>query len=174
MTPSYARPESSEYASYYAGYIAKVPEGDLLRILDSQGQEFARLLGSVPESRGEFAYAPGKWTLKEVISHVTDAERVFGYRALRIARADTTPLPGFDENAWVPHSGAAQRTLRDLIAEFQAVRGATVALYRHLPAEAITRTGTANNQPVSVRALAWITAGHSLHHAGLIRERYLG
>ncbi|MGQ0703906.1 MAG: DinB family protein [Gemmatimonadales bacterium] len=174
MPPSYTRPEPAEYASYYASYIGKVPDGDLLGTLESQGKEFARLLGSVPESRGDFAYAPGKWTLKEVVSHLTDAERVFSYRALRIARADATPLPGFDENAWVPNSGARQRTLRDLVGEFQAVRGATVALFRHLPAEALPRVGTANNHPVSVRALAWIVAGHALHHEGLIRERYLG
>ena len=174
MPPTYTRPDSSEYASYYASYIGKVPEGDLIRTLESQGQAFATLLGAAPESRGDFAYAPGKWTLKEVVSHVIDAERVFGYRALRIARADQTPLPGFDENSWVPNSGAKQRTLRDLVGEFQAVRGATVALFRHLPPDALTRTGTANNNPVSVRALAWIVAGHALHHEGLIRERYLG
>ena len=167
------RPEPSEYANFYAGYIAKVPDGDLVQTLETGLADFSETIGSLPESKGGFAYAPGKWTLRELLGHVIDAERVFAYRAMRIARGDTTALPGFDEKAWVPASGANQRTLADLLAELRAVRNATVALLRHLPEEGVTRMGTASNNPVSVRALAWIIAGHPIHHLGVVRERYL-
>ncbi len=171
--PAYQRPAPDEFADFYAGYIAKVPDGDLVETLARTGREVAALLRSIPESRGDHAYGPGKWTIKEVLLHVIDAERVFGYRALRIARGDPTPLPSFDENAWVPNSGAGRRTLADLVDEFEKVRAATVALFRHLPEDAPVRRGTASNREVSVRALGWIVAGHALHHQGLIRERYL-
>ena len=167
------RPEPSEYAPFYAGYVAKVPDGDLLQTLETGLADYAATFGTLPESRGGHAYAPGKWTLRELLGHVIDAERVFAYRAMRIARGDTTPLPGFDEKAWVPESGSNQRSLADLLGELEAVRGATVALLRHLPEASITRTGTASNHPVSVRALAWIIAGHPIHHLGIVRERYL-
>ena len=114
--PQYLRPEPSEYAPFYAGYVAKVPDGDLIGVLEANLEEFSRTLGALAEVRGGFAYAPGKWTLKEVIGHVIDAERVFSYRAMRIARGDETPLPGFDEKAWVPQSGANDRTIADLLA----------------------------------------------------------
>jgi hypothetical protein len=172
-TPRYDRPEASEYAAFYAGYIAKLPGGDLLRTLEQQEKDTAALLGAVPQAKGDFAYAPGKWTLKEVVCHIADSERVFAYRLLRIARGDQTPLPGFDEQSWVPNAGCAERTLADLVAELRVVRAGTLALLRHLPAEAATRRGTANNVEVSVRALAWIIAGHERHHLALIRERYL-
>ena len=172
-TTRYDRPDPSEYAAFYAGYIAKVPDGDLVGVLEANLEEFVRTLGPLAEVRGGFAYAPGKWTLKEVIGHVIDAERVFSYRAMRIARGDETPLPGFDEQAWVPQSGANDRTIADLLAELRAVRAATVALLRHLPADAVTRSGTASGNGVTVRALAWIIAGHPMHHLGILRERYL-
>jgi DinB family protein len=172
-TPRYDRPPSTEYASFYAGYIAKVPDGDLLRTLESNVEETMGLLAGLPESKGSFAYAPGKWTLKEVVGHMVDSERVFSYRALRIARGDTMPLPGFDEKAWAPNSGANSRTLVDLLGELRIVRAATLALFRHLPPESVGRVGTASDQPVSVRALAWIIAGHERHHVAIIRERYL-
>ena len=171
--PSYERPETSEYAPFYAGYIAQVPEGDLLDLLERQGEETTRLLAGLPASRGDFAYAPGKWTLKEVLGHIADAERVFAYRALRFARGDVTPLASFDEQAWTPDSGARSRTVADLGEELRAVRAATLALLRHLPAEAPTRRGTASGREISVRALAWIIAGHERHHLRILRERYL-
>lgn len=171
--PRYDRPESSEYAPYYGTYIGKVPDGDLLRGLEAQSEATMGLLSGVPEAKGGFAYAPGKWTLKEVIGHVTDAERVFSYRALRIARGDTIPLPGFDQDPWVPNSGANARTLADLLGELRVVRASTLALLRHLPPESVTRMGTASDKPISVRALAWIIAGHERHHLGIVRERYL-
>jgi hypothetical protein len=167
------RPEPSEYAPYYAGYVAQVPDGDLLRTLETGLGDYATTFGALPEAMGRHAYAPGKWTLRELLGHVIDTERVFAYRAMRIARGDTTPLPGFDEKAWVPESGSNRRSLADLIAELRAVRGATVALLRHLPEDSIDRMGTASDNPVSVRALAWIIAGHPIHHLGVVRERYL-
>jgi uncharacterized damage-inducible protein DinB len=169
----YDRPAADEYAEYYTGYVSLVPDGDLVETLERTGRELVQELERLPESKGDLAYGPGKWTIKEVILHVCDAERVFGYRAMRIARGDTLSLPSFDENAWVPMSGAKDRTLASLIEEFQAVRAASVALFRNLPAEAATRRGTASNHPVTVRALAWIVAGHMLHHRGILRERYL-
>ena len=172
-TPRYDRPDSSEYATFYAGSVAKVPDGDLLRTLEQQDEQTMALLSGVPESKGSFAYAPGKWTLKEVVGHIADAERVFSYRALRIARGDTMSLHGFDEKAWVPNGGANSRTLADLLGELRVVRAATLALLRHLPPDSVGRVGTASEKPVSVRALAWIITGHERHHLGIIRERYL-
>lgn len=173
-SPEYQRPAPGEFAEFFAGYVAMVPQGNLLEILEQSGRDLVTMLRGVPEARGDFAYAPGKWTLKEVIGHVSDTERVFSYRAVRIARGDTVALPGFDENAWVPNSGAAQRTLGDLLDEFEAVRAASVALFRSLPREAVARRGTASNREITVRAIAYITAGHPLHHARIIREKYLG
>jgi len=171
--PRYDRPDPAEFAPNYAGYISKVPDGDLVRGLEEQHEQTMALLSGVPEAKGSFAYAPGKWTLKEVIGHLTDAERVFSYRALRIARGDTMPLPGFVEKAWVPNAGSNARTLADLLGELRVVRASTLALLRHLPPESVTRVGTASDRPVSVRALAWIIAGHERHTLGIIRERYL-
>jgi hypothetical protein len=171
--PQFDRPDPGEHDEYYARYIATVPDGDLLSMLEAQGRETAGVLRGVPEARGDFAYAPGKWTLKEVVGHVSDTERVFSYRALRIARGDETPLASFDQNAWTPQSGARARTLADLVDELEAVRRATLALLAHLPAQAPLRRGTASGKGITVRALAWIIAGHERHHLGIIRERYL-
>ena len=170
MTPI-ARPEASEYSSYFAKYIALVPEEDLTALLAAQARETAELLEGVPATQAEYRYAPGKWNVKQVVGHVTDAERVFTYRALRFARGDTTSLPGYDENVWA--QGADEgRTLEDLVGEFQAVRAATLAFARSLTAEACTRKGPANDAVVSVRALLYIIAGHERHHVALLRERY--
>lgn len=171
---TYDRPAPGEYNEFYAGYIAGVPDGDLLAILEQQGREAQALLGALAEPKGNYAYAPGKWTLKDVILHIADAERVFGYRALRIARGDEMNLHPFDENAWVPRAGATRRTLQDLLAELAAVRAATLAMLRHLPPDTPARQGTASGKAITVRALAWIMAGHERHHLRIIRERYLG
>ena len=171
--PRFLRPEASEYAPFYAGYVALVPDGDLLDTLERQGEDTARILGALPEARGDHAYAPGKWTVKEVLGHLADGERVFSYRALSFARGDATPLPGFEENAWVPASGARDRSLSSLVAELRAVRGATLALLRGLPPGADLRRGVANEQEISVRGLAWVIAGHERHHLKILRERYL-
>jgi hypothetical protein len=171
--PQYDRPDASEYNPYYGKYIALVPEGDLLRMLEEQNRETMNVLGALPETRGDFSYAPGKWTLKEVIGHLADSERVFSYRALRFARGDQTPLASFEQDDWVPQSGAAGRSLADLATEYAGVRRATLDLLTHLPPEAPVRRGTASGNVVSVRALAWIIAGHERHHLKIIREKYL-
>ena len=171
-TAGIPRPESSEYAPHYETYVSKVPQGDLLKILEDQGRETQRLLAGVSDAKALHRYAPGKWSVKEVVGHVMDTERVFCYRALRFARADDKPLQGFDENAWVPAGRFDARSLADLAGELDAVRRATIALLRGLDTEALARRGTANNKTISVRALAWIMAGHERHHVGILHDRY--
>ncbi|MGE5099445.1 MAG: DinB family protein [Deltaproteobacteria bacterium] len=168
-----ARPNADEHSAYYARYIERVPDGDIVSMLRDQIGNTAALLRSLPSDRAEFAYAPGKWTVKQVVGHMTDVERVMSYRALRFSRNDSTELPGFDENDWVANSNFAARTLADLVDEYQAVRAATIHFAKHLDADASMRRGTANGQGVSVRALLYIIAGHELHHVALVRERYL-
>ena len=173
MTWRTERPGEGESAPYYRTYIDDVPAGDIVRTLNGQIAETTALLAGISEAKADHRYAPGKWSIKEVVGHLADAERVFAYRALRFARGDATPLPGFDENAWVPAADFGARTLAELTAEFQAVRRATVALFGSLGDAAATRSGTANGQAVAVRALAWIVAGHERHHARILGERYL-
>ncbi|HEX4602176.1 MAG TPA: DinB family protein [Gemmatimonadales bacterium] len=168
-----ARPDASEYGPAYGAYVARVPEGDLLALLEQQGRETQGLLASVPEGKALYRYAPGKWSVKEVIGHLMDCERVFACRALRFARGDQTPLPGFDEQLYAPAGNFDERPLQDLAGELDSVRRATIALFRGLPADALARRGTANNRDVSVRALAYIIAGHERHHVAILRERYL-
>jgi hypothetical protein len=172
MAEHHERPAPDEYAAYYAGYVARVPAGDIVAILETQIERTRALLASVPETMADHAYAPGKWTIREVIGHLSDAERVFAYRALRFGRGDTTELAGFDENAYVPAGGFGGRSLASLIDELVAVRKASVALFRGLPAGAWLRRGVASGHVVTVRALAWIMAGHELHHRAILEERY--
>src|SRR5262245_976954 len=165
------KPQPDEHVEYYARYIRLVGD-DALGALRAQSASTPRMLSGLSEAQANHRYAPEKWSVKEVVGHITDAERVFSYRALRIARADTTPLPGFDENAWVPVAHFDRRSMHDLVAGYEAVRAATVALLSSFDEDALTRRGTANDQVISVRALAHIMAGHELHHVALLRERY--
>jgi len=165
------KPGAGEHDPYYSKYIQLVGD-DALAALRAGSASTPRLLSGVSEPQALHRYAPGKWSVKEVLGHVTDSERVFAYRALRIARGDGTPLPGFDENVWVPEGRFDRRALPELVAEYSAVRAATLALLRSLDSEWLVRRGTANGQEVSVRALAHIMAGHELHHVKLLRERY--
>lgn len=167
-----ARPAPSEYLEYYDRYIRLVGD-DVLRALREGVETTRRMLEPLPESRGDWRYAPGKWSIKEVMLHVTDTERVFSYRALRFARKDPAPLPGFDQDAWMPESGAPERTLRSLIDEHRAVRAATLAFFENLAPEAWERAGIANDARMSVRAAAFVIAGHEAHHQGVLREKYL-
>jgi uncharacterized damage-inducible protein DinB len=167
------RPRTDEYAEFYGKYVEKVPDGNIVALLATQVDDTLVLLRELSDTQALSAYAPGKWSIKEVVGHMADTERVFAYRALRIARGDTTPLPGFDEKAYTPAGHFNRRPLASLLAEFMAVRGATVALLAGLPADAWTRTGTASNTAVSVRGIAWIMAGHELHHRAILAERYL-
>lgn len=172
MTVAIPRPDATEYAPNYSGYVSRVPEGDLIGLLETQRRETQSLLAGLTEAKALHRYAPGKWSVKEVIGHVADTERVFCYRAMRFARGDHTPLPGFDENLYAPAGRFDARPLSDLAAELDAVRRATVALLRSFDAEALARRGTANGKEVSVRALAYIIAGHERHHLAILRERY--
>lgn len=166
------RPNPDEHIAYYGKYIALVPEGDFVARLGSEIGNTTALLRRAPAKRGDFAYAPGKWTVKETVGHMADVERVMAMRALWFARGDVSPLPGFDENAWVPSGNFANRSLADLTDEFQAVRMATVAMVRGLDPASYARRGTANGAEISVRALLYIIAGHERHHVALLKERY--
>ena len=172
-TATIPRPDATEYAPFYGTYVGKVPDGDLLELLERQRRETQNLLAGLSDTQALHRYAPGKWSIKEVVGHLMDSERVFCYRALRFARADEKPLQGFDEKAWVPAGSFDARPLADLAAELDAVRRATIALFGGFDAAALARKGTANNNEVTVRALAWIVAGHERHHVAILRERYL-
>ncbi|HYO63819.1 MAG TPA: DinB family protein [Pyrinomonadaceae bacterium] len=167
------RPEETEYLAYYGRYVALVPEGDILGTLRAQLEDTVALLRGVPESQETFRYADGKWSVRELVGHMIDTERIFAYRALRFARNDQTPLPGYDENEYVSNSSYDSYALADLAAELRSVREATMFLFKHMDAAAWRRTGSANGAEVSVRALAYIIAGHELHHRGILRDRYL-
>jgi hypothetical protein len=175
MTPAKiasSRPEPGEYAAFYEKYIAMVLGNDIVPILEAQRLQMAQLLAARTERDGNFRYAPDKWSVKEVIGHLADSERIFAYRALRIARQDQTPLSGFEQDDYVRSGAFGERTLADLAEEFAHVRSATVALFRPLREEAWSRRGVANKNEVSVRALAFIIAGHELHHREILKERY--
>jgi uncharacterized damage-inducible protein DinB len=166
------KPDANEYAAFYETYVSLVPDVDAVAALEAQRMQMAQLLAGRSERDGNFRYAPGKWSVKEVIGHLADSERIFSYRALRIARGDATPLSGFEQDDYVREAGSGRRELRDLAEEFAAVRGATVALYRALGEEAWKRRGSANKSEVTVRALAFIIAGHELHHRNTLEQRY--
>ena len=166
-------PPASEYAPYQAGYVASVPEGDIFEILARQRTQFPEFVQSLGESRGSYRYAPDKWTVKEMIGHVNDTERVFAYRALRFARGDETALASFEQDQYVPMGNFNARTLASLTDEFAHIRAATLDLYYHLDPEALARRGSASGFVVSVRAMAYVIAGHVAHHEQILKERYL-
>lgn len=167
-----ARPEPGEYAPYFEKYISLVPGNDVAGALESQRVQTMQLFAGRSERDGNFRYALGKWTVKEVLGHITDSERIFTYRALRIARGDKTPLPGFEQDDFVTNGGFNERPLANLAEEFAQVRGASLALFKSFAQDAWTRRGTASDKEVSVRALAYMTAGHELHHRQILEERY--
>jgi hypothetical protein len=168
-----ARPDPAEVPAGYAGYVGKVREGeDLMGLMQTQLDEVRAAFGRFPEARGSYRYAPGKWSVKELLGHLTDVERIFCYRALRFARRDATPLPGFDENSYAPAMEADRRPLDDLLQEWLDVRRSTISFLRGLPADAWSRRGIANGKEVSVRALAYAVAGHARHHLEVLAERY--
>jgi DinB superfamily len=175
MTPVLAssRPDPSEYAPYYEKYISLVPSGDIVSVLESLLDSSQALLRSVTEELGDHAYAPGKWSLKEVLGHLSDSERIFGYRILRISRNDQTPIEGFEQDDYVRNGPFRNCKLADLAEDFAVVRRSTLRLLRNLADQAWLRRGVANKNEVSVRALAYITAGHELHHIAIVRDKYL-
>jgi DinB family protein len=166
------RPPEAEFASFYAGYVSLVPEDDIVRVLEEQADEVRlRVRGFIP-SREEFRYAPGKWTVRQVLGHMTDAERVFGFRAFCFSRGDENPLPGFDENEYVVRSVFEAVPLSDLVEEFGHIRQGNLMVLRRLADEEWRRIGIASGHSVSVRALAYIMAGHVRHHLEILRTRY--
>jgi hypothetical protein len=173
LNTSAMRPDAGEYAPYYEKYISLVPAGDVVETLSGQLDETLTLLRGLSEAQGHSRYAPDKWSVKEVVGHVIDTERIFSYRALRFARNDQTPLSGYEQNDYVSAANFDRRPLSDIAAEFEHVRRATLALLRALDEEAWRRRGVANDNEVSVRALAYILAGHVTHHVQIIRTRYL-
>ena len=170
---AYLRPQPAEYAPYYDRYISLIQGNDILAALEDQRRQTLLLLSGRPESDGDLRYAPGKWSLKEVLGHINDTERIMSYRALRIARGDATPIEGFEQDDYVRNGPFALRPLADLIEDYIAVRRATVSLFRNLDEAAWTRQGVANKNEMTVRALAYIIAGHELHHRRIIEEKYL-
>jgi hypothetical protein len=172
MPSSIPRPADDEFAPYYTPYIAALPAGDVLTTLEHDLADTLTLFHATPEARGTFRYAPGKWSVKDVVNHIIDAERIFAYRALRIARGDQTPLATFAENAYAVSANADDRTIADLAAELEAVRHATLMLFRSFRVDVMTIRGTASGFPVTPRALAHILAGHARHHVNVLRERY--
>jgi hypothetical protein len=167
------RPAADEHHAFYGKYIALVPESEPIAALEHQLADMLPLLGALTEAQGGLRYAPGKWSIRQVLAHLLDSERVFAYRAMWIARGDRTPLPGFDENVHAAEAGADARSVKALVDELELLRRSNLAMFAGLPAPAWTRRGIANESEISVRALAFIIAGHARHHVTLLRERYL-
>ena len=167
------RPGAGEYVNYYEQYISKVPEGDILEILAVQNRETMQLLETIGESRGNHRYAPGKWSIKQVVGHVSDVERVFAYRALAFARGDTTALPSMEAGDYVRNANFERRALGSIAAEFAAVRAATLQLFANLDGESLLRRGKASGNEFTARAYPFIIAGHERHHVDVLRTQYL-
>lgn len=167
------KPEITEYPDFYAGYIGKVPEGSIQTLLASQFENTRDLFSGLSEAQSNQAYAPEKWSLKEVLGHIIDAERIFVYRALCMARGDRQPLPGMDQDLYMAGAHFARRPIKDLVGEYVAVRRATLSFVNSLTPEDLQKTGVANNGSFTVNALLYIIAGHELHHLDLVRTRYL-
>jgi hypothetical protein len=170
--PRIPRPSAAEYVRPYEPYVARIAGDDAWPELTSQVAEADRLLGTLSEDRALHRYAPGKWSVKQVVGHLCDNERVYAYRALRFGRGDPTSLSNFDENLYAETGRFDARPLSDLLDELRAVRTATLTLYRTFDDEALRRVGVARGNPISVRALVWVTAGHVRHHLDVLRERY--
>ncbi len=170
MTP---RPDRSEASAYYFTYIDQVPDGDVRDQLDVQGGDFVALLRGISEQTSLHRYAPDKWSIRDVVNHINDTERLFVFRALWFARGFESPLPSFDQHTAVATAKADDRSFRSLVEEFGAIRAGTTAFFRSLPEEAWSRRGIASDNPFTVRALAYMAVGHVTHHTTILRERYL-
>lgn len=166
--------ETTEYAPFYAGYVAQVPESDVLAVLEAQLEELPRAAAAIDAARETYRYAPGKWSVRQLFGHLADTERILGYRMLCIARREQAALPGFDENQYVEHADFERIPLPALVEEWTLLRRANLALARRFDDATLRQLGNANGTPVSVRALLRILAGHPRHHLRVLRERYLG
>lgn len=160
--------------AYYKPYLEVLPDAALLELMERQMGNFPEFLGSIPGDKLSFRYAPGKWSVSEVLMHILDTERVFQYRALRLGRKDATPLAGFDQDDYVPQSCAEGRTLKDLISEYRVIRESSLLLFKSLPSDRLLFKGNASGQDISLGALGFIMCGHQKHHRNILRERYLG
>jgi uncharacterized damage-inducible protein DinB len=167
------KPSKNEYAAYFDTYVRLVPDGEIKAIIEKQMESTAELFAQITEDQSNYRYAEGKWSLKEVLGHIADTERIMSYRLLRIARGDGTPLPGFDENEFVRGADFDASTLAELLDDYNLVRKATLSLLRGISDKALSRRGTVSNKEITANALAYIIAGHELHHIAVVKERYL-
>jgi len=168
-----ARPALHDAAEFYHGYISHATGNSVTELIINHGAKLKEFYNGLPEEKADYAYAEGKWTIKELLQHIIDAERIFAYRALCFARKDSTPLPSFDENAYAEHSYAAERTFQSLKDEFNAVRASTDLMLSSFNEDQLNASGTASNKHITVNALTFIIYGHLLHHKAIIEERYL-
>lgn len=167
------RPDPSEYAAFYRRYVDLVPDGGILATLERQGADSVRMLQGLDPEKGYHRYAPGKWTLNEVLVHMMDTERIFAYRALRFSRGDKTPIPGFDQDQYIERIANVRFHLPDLVDQFARLRASNLDLFRSFTKEMLEERGEASGKEITVRALLWITAGHERHHMKIIRVQYL-
>jgi uncharacterized damage-inducible protein DinB len=167
------RPQKGDYADYFERYISLVPSGDFMEFLQTQREDLLRLLSPLSDQQAEFRYAAGKWSIKEVLGHVNDTERIFAYRLLRISRGDQTPLASFEQDNYVQTGNFTARTMKDLLDEFSAIRESTISLVQSLDAAAWQRRGVASQKEITTTALAFVIAGHVRYHHNLIEDRYL-
>lgn len=168
-----APPDKAEFAEYYAKYVEQVPAGDIRQVLNAQLADLVSLYSSISDGKSTHRYAPDKWTIREVASHINDTERVFTFRAFWFGRGYDSAMPSFDQDIAIKVAGADARSWQSHIDEFRAIRSSTLALFNSMPSDGWARRGVASDNPVSVRALAYITAGHAAHHAKILREKYL-
>jgi len=168
-----SKPSLTSYPVYFQKYVEQVPEDDLLSAFQNQKPVLSQFLSMITEEKSAYAYDTGKWTLKEVLQHMIDTERIFNYRALCFARKESVSLPGFDENTYAANSNANNRKWMDMVDEFLAVRNATEILFKSFSEEALELTGISNNNPATVKSLGFITLGHFYHHKKIMEERYL-
>ena len=166
-------PDFNTLPPFYKHYVLLVEEHDFPEVLTSSGKQMVEFIRSIPENKGEYRYAEGKWTIKELICHIMDAERIFAYRALRFARQDRTPLAGFEENDYAPRANAHARTIKQLADEYERLRATTIDLFNSFTEEMLQQTGTANNNVISVINIGYVISGHETHHRNIVQERYL-
>jgi hypothetical protein len=167
------RPAPTEYAPYYERYVSLVTDGDVMNVLGGQTTRLQDIFTGMPEEKGEFRYAEGKWSIKELLGHLIDGERMFAYRVLRISRGDVTPIEGFEQDGYIENAHANARSFAELLEEFSLLRRANMIFFKNLTDEDWARLGTASDATVSVRALGYIMAGHIEHHLAILQERYL-
>ena len=167
------RPDRSEYAPYYEGYISLVANTDIRATLAGQPAELRKVFSELAEEKGTFTYETGKWSIKELLGHIIDGERMFAYRAFRISRGDKTPIEGFEQKDYIENARSNERSFADLLDEFELLRVANLLMFDHMTETDLLRSGSANNVEITVRSIGYIMAGHVVHHVNILNERYL-